>query len=428
MKQVNSKRYFKEASGFIPGGVNSPVRAFKAVGGSPIFIDKGRGCKIVDVDGNEYVDYVMSWGALILGHAHPAIVREVKRAIISGTSFGAPTQNETELCKIIAQAIPSIQMLRLVNSGTEATTSAIRLSRGYTGKDKIIKFEGNYHGCCDSLLVKAGSGGLTFGIPASRGVPKSLVRDTIVLPFNDIDKAREVIKSRHREIACLILEPVCANMGVISPKQGFLSGLRELTRKYRIILIFDEVICGFRFTFGGVQNIYGIQPDLTCLGKIIGGGLPIGAYGGRREIMRYVAPQGPVYQAGTLSGNPVAVSAGLATLRYLSRLDYQALEKNAEFLCEELSQHLRKQKINFCLNRAGSMFTIFFTKQKVQNFRQASSSDTKKYARYFHSMLKAGINLPPSQFEANFLSFVHRKPDLRATIEAHKKSVKLLRR
>ncbi|MFH1338567.1 MAG: glutamate-1-semialdehyde 2,1-aminomutase [Candidatus Omnitrophota bacterium] len=428
MKQANSKRYFKEASGFMPGGVNSPVRAFKAVGGSPIFVDKGRGCEIIDVDGNEYIDYVMSWGALILGHAHPAVLKDIIRTINSGTSFGAPTRRETDFCKIITRAIPSMQMLRLVNSGTEATTSAIRLSRGYTGKDKVVKFEGNYHGCCDSLLVKAGSGSLTLGIPGSAGVPKSLAKDTIVLPYNDIDKLRDVIKSKHREIACVILEPVCANMGVIAPKQGFLSGLRELTHKYGIILIFDEVICGFRFTFGGVQNIYGIQPDLTCLGKIIGGGLPIGAYGGRREIMRRVAPQGPVYQAGTLSGNPAAVSAGLATLKYLSGADYRALEKNAESLCEELSEHLRKQKIKFCLNRAGSMFTVFFTGQEVSDYRLALSADTKKYARYFHLMLKAGINMPPSQFEANFLSFAHCKPHLRVTAEAHKKVAKLLRR
>lgn len=412
----------------MPGGVNSPVRAFKAVGGTPVFVDKGRGCEIIDVDGNKYIDYVMSWGALILGHAHPAVLKETIKTINSGTSFGAPTRRETDFCRIISQAIPSMQMLRLVNSGTEATTSAIRLSRGYTGKDKVVKFEGNYHGCCDSLLVKVGSGSLTFGIPGSAGVPKGLARDTIVLPFNDIDKAREVIRRRHREIACVILEPVCANMGVIAPKQGFLAGLRQLTRKYGIILIFDEVISGFRFTFGGVQNIYGIQPDLTCLGKIIGGGLPIGAYGGRREIMRYVVPQGPVYQAGTLSGNPAAVSAGLSTLKCLSSADYRRLEKDTESLCGELSERLKEQKIKFCLNRVGSMFTVFFTAREVRDYRTALSSDTKKYARYFHLMLEAGISMPPSQFEANFLSFAHRRPHLRFTAEAHKKAVRLLRR
>jgi glutamate-1-semialdehyde 2,1-aminomutase len=427
MRFKQSIRLFREATKFIPGGVNSPVRAFKAVGRSPIFIDRGRGCKVIDVDGNEYIDYVISWGALILGHAHPQILKEVKKAINSGTSFGAPTGRETQLCRVICRAIPSIQMLRLVNSGTEATMSAIRLSRGYTGKEKIIKFAGNYHGCCDSLLVKAGSGGLTLGIPDSAGIPVSLARDTIVLPYNHIEKARDVIKAKHREIACVILEPVCANMGVVLPRPGFLSGLRELTAKYGIILIFDEVICGFRLTFGGAQNLYGIQPDLTCLGKIIGGGFPMGAYGGRREIMQRIAPDGPVYQAGTLSGNPVAVSAGLATLRYLSCLDYRIIEKNTAFLCEGLSEHLRKQKIGFSLNRAGSMFTIFFTEQGVYDYQQALNSDTKRYARYFSSMLKAGINLPPSQFEANFLSFAHRRGDLQATIGAHKRSIRSLR-
>jgi glutamate-1-semialdehyde 2,1-aminomutase len=426
MKFDRSTSLFKEANKYLVGGVNSPVRAFKAVGGSPIFISKAKGSRIYDVDRNCYIDYVMSWGALILGHSHPSILTAVKNAISSGMSFGAPTEKEIELAKIISSAIPSIEMLRLVNSGTEATMSAIRLSRGYTEKNKIIKFEGCYHGHCDSLLVKAGSGAATFGTPDSAGVPESLSRDTIVCPYNDIDTVSRIIKEKHKEIACCIVEPVAANMGVVLPKIGFLANLRHLTTKYKIVLIFDEVICGFRFSFGGVQSLFGIEPDLTCLGKIIGGGLPLAAYGGKRKIMENLSPVGKVYQAGTLSGNPIAVSAGIVTLKVLSKMDYIKLNEKTSGLCLEMEDILKRNSLRFSLNRAGSMFTIFFTDKKVFDFRSAKLSDKKKYARYFWSMLKNGINLPPSQFEANFISFAHSEQDLEATVEAFKRAVKAL--
>lgn len=427
LKNSASKRLFRQAKIFIPGGVNSPVRAFKAVGANPLFIAKGRGSKIEDADGNSFIDYVMSWGALILGHSHPQVISVIKQACARGTSFGAPTQNETELARLICRAIPSIQMLRLVSSGTEATMSAIRLSRGYTGKDMVVKFSGNYHGSHDSVLVKAGSGATTLGHPDSAGVPKSLARQTLVLPYNDIDSAARIIKSRHKEIACVIVEPVSANMGLVLPKQGFLPGLRELTKRYGIVLIFDEVICGFRLAFGGAQTLHKIKPDLTCLGKIIGGGLPIGAYGGKAEIMRHLAPVGHVYQAGTLSGNPVSVSAGIATLRMLSKLDYRQLDRDCAILCNGLSEELNRQGVKFVLNRAGSMFTVFFTdRQKVFDYESALSSDTAKYARYFRSMLNQGIYLPCSQFEANFLSFAHTQQDIRETLKAHLRAISKL--
>jgi len=424
MKFDRSAGLFKQANRYLVGGVNSPVRAFKAVGGGPLYINKAKGSKIYDVDGNRYIDYVMSWGALILGHAHICVLKTIKQAVNSGMSFGAPTENETKLAKIISVAIPSIEKIRLVNSGTEATMSAIRLSRGYTGKNKIIKFEGCYHGHCDSLLVKAGSGAATFGIPDSLGVPESLSKDTIVLPYNDIDAVSRIVKERHKDIACVIVEPVAANMGVVLPKIGFLANLRELTAKYKIVLIFDEVICGFRFTFGGVQSLYGIKPDLTCLGKIIGGGMPLAAYGGRKEIMDKLSPLGGVYQAGTLSGNPVSVSAGIATLELLSQMDYCKLNNMTTRLCDDLRFELKRNNLQFTINRAGSIFTLFFTKEKVSDFRSAKFSDTKKYSRYFWSMLRNGINLPPSQFEANFVSFAHSEQDLKATLKAFKKALR----
>ncbi|MFA6217524.1 MAG: glutamate-1-semialdehyde 2,1-aminomutase [Candidatus Omnitrophota bacterium] len=422
-KTTRSSVLFKQASKYLVGGVNSPVRSFMAVGGTPLFIKRAQGCRVYDEDSNSYIDYVMSWGALILGHLHPKVISAARAALGSGTGFGAPTENETKLARVICNTIPSIEMLRLVNSGTEATMSAIRLARGFTGKNKIIKFEGSYHGHVDSLLVKSGSGCATFGIPDSLGVTRSLSKDTIVVPFNNIDGIGELIKRKHKEIACVIVEPVCANMGIVLPKNNFLSDLRELTARHKIILIFDEVVSGFRLTFGGAQKLYGIEPDLTCLGKIIGGGLPIGAYGGRREIMECVSPLGRVYQAGTLSGNPIAVSAGLETLELLSGLDYTMLNRNAEKLCRGLEDILLVKKVDFKLNRAGSMFTLFFTKHKVDNFSSAQSSDTKKYARYFWNMLKEGINLAPSQFEANFVSFAHQDNDVKKTLAAHKKAV-----
>jgi len=416
MKRLRSRALYKEAQKYMPGGVNSPVRAFKAVGGTPLFIKRGIGSRICDEDGNEFLDYVMSWGALILGHAPAAVARAIAEAGRRGTSFGAPTKAETELAQLITRAFPSIEKMRLVNSGTEATMSAIRLSRGFTGREKLIKFEGCYHGHSDSLLVKAGSGGATFSIPDSAGVPRGVSRDTIVARYNDLDAFSKIVKQRRREIACVIVEPVAANMGVVLPAHGFLSGVRELTARYGIVLIFDEVICGFRLGFGGAQTLYGITPDLTCLGKIIGGGLPIGAYGGREEIMECVAPCGTVYQAGTLSGNPVAVSAGLAVLRALSRLDYGEIEWKTEHLCNGLGERLRSKGARITINRIGSMFTVFFTGAGVTDYRSAKKSDVRAYARFFRAMLEMGVNLPPSQFEANFLSFSHTRADIDETI------------
>ena len=424
MQRRESKKLFQQACKYLVGGVNSPVRAYGAVGRSPIFIKKGKGPRIYDVDNNSYLDLVMSWGALILGHAHPAVLKAINNAGKFGSSFGAPTSAETELARIINCAIPSIEKIRLVSSGTEATMSAIRLARGFTGKDKIIKFAGCYHGHCDSLLVKAGSGATTFGQPDSLGVPRDLSRNTIVIPYNDIDAVCRVIKREHKNIACVIIEPVAANMGVILPKIGFLVGLRELTRKHNIVLIFDEVISGFRFTFGGAQDLFGITPDLTALGKIIGGGLPLAAYGGRKEIMDKLSPLGGVYQAGTLSGNPLAVAAGIATLKELARKDYSKLNETVMYLCQEIECIIRMKKLKLTINRAGSIFTLFFTDRKVCDYASAKMSNTKKYARFFWSMLEHGVNLPPSQFEGNFVSFAHQKRDLEFMLETFAKNIK----
>jgi glutamate-1-semialdehyde 2,1-aminomutase len=418
MKLTQSRQLYKEAMRYFPGGVNSPVRAFGSVGGSPLFIKKGAGSIITDEDDNRYVDYVMSWGALILGHAIPEVIKAVETAVRSGSSFGAPTKNETELAKVITSAIPSIQKLRFVSSGTEATMSAIRVSRGFTGRDKIVKFDGCYHGHCDSLLVKAGSGAATQGIPGSAGVTQSLSRDTLVCPYNDIEYFRKLILKYGREIACVIIEPIAANIGVVQPEETFLQEIRALTARHGIVLIFDEVITGFRFHFGGVQTLQGIKPDLTCLGKIIGGGLPIGVYGGRKDIMHCVAPEGNVYQAGTLSGNPVAVAAGLAMLNVLKKKDYTVIDAMADQLCEGLTRILFDQKQEFTINRCGSLFTVFFTSEQVTDFNTAKTADTGKYARYFWSMLDRGINLPPSQFEAQFLSFSHTTRDIQLTLNA----------
>ncbi|HRZ14272.1 MAG TPA: glutamate-1-semialdehyde 2,1-aminomutase [Candidatus Omnitrophota bacterium] len=423
MSRNKSRALFAQAARCMVGGVNSPVRAYKAVGGTPVFIRSARGSGIVDADRNRYVDYVMSWGAMILGHAHPGIVRAIQQAAESGTSFGAPTAQETALCRALSRAVPSMQKIRLVNSGTEATMSALRLSRGFTGKNRIVKFEGCYHGHSDSLLVKAGSGALTLGVPDSAGVPACVSRDTIVCPYNDSDALARVIKARHKEIACVIVEPVAANMGLILPDVSFLSAVRELTARYRIVLIFDEVITGFRFTFGGVQQLFGIAPDLTCLGKIIGGGLPLAAYGGSAEIMDRLAPLGPVYQAGTLSGNPVAVSAGLAALAALEKADYVRLNETTADLCDGMEAILRMFNLHFCLNRAGSVFTLFFTQRPVRDFVTAKTSDPKAYARFFWTMLEEGIHLPPSQFEGNFLSFAHTPADIQRTLKAFSKAV-----
>jgi glutamate-1-semialdehyde 2,1-aminomutase len=419
-----SRKLYGQACDVLVAGVNSPVRAFKAVGGQPVFIKKGLGSHIVDADNNRYVDYCLSWGALILGHAHPAVVNAVKSAAEKGMSFGAPTENETAFAEILCQAVPSMEKVRLVNSGTEATMSAIRLARGFTGKDKIIKFEGCYHGHSDSLLVKAGSGAATFGVPDSLGVTRGVSRDTIVCAYNDIDSASRIIRAKHKEIAAVIVEPVAANMGVVLPNPGFLAALRELTQRHNIILIFDEVICGFRFTFGGVQSLFGVNPDLTCLGKIIGGGMPLAAYGGRKEIMDHLSPLGGVYQAGTLSGNPVAVAAGLAAMKVLKCQNYIELNSLTIELCQVMEDLLKRSRVHSTINRAGSMFTVFFTGKKVSDFASAKTADTRAYARCFRSMLGAGIYTAPSQFEANFLSFAHSDADFRKTIMAFAKAVK----
>jgi len=406
------------------GGVNSPVRAYKAVGGNPLFVRKGSGSTIIDADNNRYVDYCMSWGALILGHACSGVVKAVAAAAQRGMSFGASTENEIKLAELLCRAVPSMNKVRLVNSGTEATMSAIRLARGFTGRDKIIKFDGCYHGHCDSLLVKAGSGGATLGIPDSSGVTRGVSKDTIVCAYNDIDSVASIIKSEYKDIAAVIVEPVAANMGVVLPNPGFLMSLRELTAKHKIVLIFDEVICGFRFTYGGVQELFGVVPDLTCLGKIIGGGMPLAAYGGKKEIMDCLSPLGNVYQAGTLSGNPVAVAAGLAALQELKSKDYVKLNSGTIELCQILEEVLKRRKIECSINRAGSMFTIFFSGKRVQDFASAKSSNTSAYARYFRSMLSRGIYTVPSQFEANFLSFAHTDADFKRTVTALAQTVK----
>jgi len=426
MSKKFSKSLYEEAKNYIPGGVNSPVRAFKSVASTPIFIERASGSRIYDVEGREYIDYVSSWGPMILGHSHPEIVAAIQAAAERGTSYGAPTELETEMAKMIVEAFPSMDMVRMVSSGTEATMSAIRLARGFTRREKIIKFEGCYHGHADSLLVKAGSGVATLGIPGSPGVPAKLAELTITLPFNNIEAVRTAVDTYGEEIACIIVEPVAGNMGVVLPKEGFLETLRDITRRHGILLIFDEVITGFRLTYGGFQNISGIEPDLTCLGKIIGGGLPVGAFGGRKEIMEQLAPAGPVYQAGTLSGNPLAMSAGIATLNILKKSigEYRVLDSRTSLLCKELQILFDRREIPVRINRAGSMFTVFFTSEKVVDFLSAAKSNTEFYGRYFRGMLTGGISLAPSQFEASFLSFAHTDEDIGKTLDACRLTLK----
>jgi glutamate-1-semialdehyde 2,1-aminomutase len=410
MTRVNSERIFARAQKLIPGGVNSPVRAFRSVGGSPPFIARGEGSRIFDVDGNQYIDYVCSWGPLLLGHRHPAILDALREALECGTSFGAPTEREVEMAEAICCAVPSIEMVRLVNSGTEATMSAIRVARAFTGRDLIVKFEGCYHGHVDSLLVKAGSGVATLGLPDSPGVPKGFSDTTLALPFNSTDALEQAFRQHGAQIAGVIVEPVVGNMGCVPPRPGFLEALRDITSRHGALLIMDEVMTGFRVAFGGAQQLYGIQPDLTTLGKVIGGGLPIGAYGGRADIMRRVAPSGPIYQAGTLSGNPLAVAAGLAMLRYLkSHAEiYAQLEARSAAVCAAAPR-------GTTVNRVGSMFTIFFTEQPVTDWESAKKSDTARFADFHRSMLECGIYLPPSQFEAAFVSAAHSEHDIRTT-------------
>jgi len=423
-----SKALFEEAKRLLPGGVNSPVRAFRAVGGDPPVIERASGCRLYDVDGNAYIDYVGSWGPMIVGHAHPAVVKAIQEAAGLGVSYGAPTPWETELAGMVVEAIPSIEMVRFVNSGTEATMSAIRLARGVTGRDRIVKFEGCYHGHADSLLVKAGSGAMTFGVPDSLGVPADLARQTISLPYNDSDAVRAAFQSIGKEIACLIVEPVAGNMGVVPPKPGFLEALREITAAHGSLLIFDEVMTGFRLGRGGAQALYRIRPDLTCLGKIIGGGLPVGAYGGARWIMEQVAPLGKVYQAGTLSGNPLAMRAGIETLRLLEDPGlYERLEARGKQLEEGLRELAAQAGIALQCQRVGSMFTPFFTKNAVFDYQTARAADTNRYAGFFRAMLEGGINLAPSQFEAGFLSDAHTAADIETTLVAAKAAFAALR-
>jgi glutamate-1-semialdehyde 2,1-aminomutase len=399
--------------------VDSPVRAFKAIGISPTFIDRAKGSKIWDIDGNEYIDYVGSWGPMILGHAHPGVVAALKRVIPKGTSFGAPTLLEVELAAKVRKAFPSIELVRLVSSGTEAVMSAIRLARGYTGRDKILKFEGCYHGHGDSLLVKAGSGATTFGIPDSLGVPADLAKHTLTAPYNDLNRVKASVSQYLGQIACIIVEPIAGNMGVVLPEREFLKGLRKICDEEGIVLIFDEVITGFRVAYGGAQEIYNVKADLTCLGKIIGGGLPVGAYGGKREIMEKVAPLGGVYQAGTLSGNPLAVTAGIATLELLkSKNRYKDLEKKTSYLTGGISKSAEENGIPLTLNETTGMFTLFFTEEPVRDYRTAKTSDTKRFAQFFIEMMEGGIYLPPSQFEAWFVSLAHTQKDLDKTVEA----------
>ena len=414
-----SYRLFQRAREVIPGGVNSPVRAGKAVAQDPLFIEKGDGCRIYDVEGSEYIDYVCSWGPLILGHRHPEVIKAVQDVLARGVSFGAPVDLEVELAEMIVEAVDSVEMVRMVNSGTEATMSAVRASRAYTGRDLIVKFDGCYHGHADHLLVAAGSGVATLNIPGSPGVPDAVVAHTLSLPYNDIGAFESLMKEKGNQIAAVIVEPVAGNMGMVAPEPGFLEALRRETEKCGAVLIFDEVMCGFRVAWGGAQRLYGVNADLSCFGKIVGGGMPVGAYGGKKEIMEQIAPQGPVYQAGTLSGNPLAMAAGIATLKQLQKPGfYQALEENSARLAEGLGRIAQRLGVEVTLNRVGSMMGMFFTPGPVRNFEEAKTSDTERFAAYYRAMLEKGIYLAPSQFEAVFLSAAHETADIDTTLAA----------
>ena len=427
MQQAKSQKLFEQAQKYIPGGVNSPVRSFRAVQGTPPFISRGQGSRIWDVDGNEYIDYVGSWGPLVLGHAHPAVVEALQKAAEGGTSFGAPTEGEVELAQMICEALPSVDSVRLVSSGTEACMSAIRMARAYTGRNKIIKFAGCYHGHADGLLVKAGSGAMTHGVPTSAGVPQSYAQETLVADYNDLTSVNALFDAHPGGVAGVIVEPVAGNMGVVPPAQGFLAGLRDLTSANGATLIFDEVITGFRLTYGGAQSLFGVTPDITCLGKIIGGGLPVGAYGGRREIMAQVAPLGPMYQAGTLSGNPLAVTAGITTLKELQKPGaYQHLDSLAQRFTDGISRVFDQLEEPASINRVMSMFTGFFTPGPVDRLSQVEQADTARYGRYFHAMLERGIYLAPSQFEASFVSTAHTEADIDRTLEVAEAALKSL--
>lgn len=419
MESSKSLSAWQKSQQYIPGGVNSPVRNFSKVEGHPRFIDRGEGSKIYDIDGNQFIDFVASWGPLVLGHAHPDVVEAINSVASNGTSFGAPTTLETELAEIIVNAVPSIEQVRLVNSGTEATMSAIRLARGYTGRDKIVKIDGCYHGHVDYLLAKAGSGIATFGLSDSGGVPEDFARNTLTIPFNDPTALKNIIEANQDEIACLILEPIMGNMGIIPPNDGYLNELREITKENEIILIFDEVITGFRVAFGGAQTYYNVTPDMTCLGKIIGGGLPVGAYGGKREIMKCIAPEGDVYQAGTLSGNPLAVTAGITTLRKLAEPGvYEKLDDSASNLADGLASAAKKHGIDSWHSRVGSMLMLYFTAETVTDADGARTADTERFRKYFWGLLERGVYVAPSQFEAGFVSLVHSNDDINNTIIA----------
>lgn len=423
MNRDRSNQLFKEAQLYLPGGVDSPVRAFKAVGGDPLFIKRGKGSKVYDEDGNEFIDYVCSWGPMILGHASLPVIKSVQRMAESGTSFGAPTKLETTLAKMVCDVVPSIEMVRFVSSGTEATMSALRLARAFTDREKIIKFAGCYHGHSDGLLAKAGSGATTFGVPDSPGVPQGYAQNTLIAQYNDLESVRDLF-IRHNDIAAVIIEPVAANMGVVLPEPGFLEGLREITKSSGALLIFDEVISGFRLTHGGAQEIYEITPDLTCLGKIIGGGLPVGAYGGRTEIMEMMAPAGPVYQAGTLSGNPLAMVAGIETLRALKEPDfYKELERKTATLWKGITESAAKAGVPLQVSRIGSIMTPFFTDLPVRDYESATRANTQKFGEFHRKLLEQGIYWPPSQYEAAFVSQAHSYEDIEITIKAVSKTL-----
>lgn len=424
MDTRKSEQLFKKAQKYMPGGVNSPVRAFKSVGLTPLMIKKGQGSKIYDVNDNEFIDYICSWGPLILGHSHPEVIDAICAAAREGTSYGACCEKEIDLAQLICEAFPSIDKVRLVNSGTEATMSAVRLARAYTGRDKIVKFEGCYHGHADTFLIKAGSGMLTAGVPTSPGVPKVLVEQTLVCKYNDLESVKKAFMQFGPNIAAVIVEPIAANMGLVTPQPGFLEGLREITRRYGSLLIFDEVITGFRVCYGGVQTLTQIKPDLTTLGKIIGGGLPVGAYGGKREIMNMVAPEGDVYQAGTLSGNPLAMAAGITTLKKLQKTGfYDRLEEMAYHLTDHLQSSFEAHDLYYSINRTGSLFSIFFTEQEVYDYESVLSCDTQKYALFYRELLQAGVYFPPSQFEVCFVSGAHSLNDVDKTVEAVNKAL-----
>ena len=419
MSRERSAELYATARKYIPGGVNSPARAWSAVGGEPLFIARGAGSRVWDADGNQYIDYVCSWGPMILGHAHPEVIAAIKAAADKGTSFGAPTQAENEMARMVVEAFPSMEMVRFVSSGTEAAMSALRLARAFTGRDRIIKFEGGYHGHGDALLVAAGSGATAHGVPDSAGVTRSLAKDTLVAQYNDLASVEAYFQAYANQIACVIVEPVAGNMGVVPPQPGFLSGLREVTTQNGALLIFDEVITGYRVTYGGGQHLYGAAPDITCLGKIIGGGLPVGAYGGRRDIMETVSPLGPMYQAGTLSGNPLATAAGGKTLQLLKKPGlYDELESKAERLEQGLHRVFAEAETPLRINRVGSMMTLFFSTSEVTGWESVSASDREGFARFFHGMLAEGVYLPPSPFEAMFVSTAHSDADIEETIEA----------